>query len=703
MTVAAITAFSSCSSDDDIIDDQYVTSTKVFTATIESDGNTRTTLVDKTPNWELGDEISIDGHIYTANSAGTSSTFAGTDATESIHHAYFPADIYNNGVPTLPATYTYTEGKFNMPMYAESSTTNLAFKNICGVLAITIPNSQMASVSSITISSDKRMNGEFSANEDGIMSFASDASTEADKIVTLIFPTKKEISNSETFYVPIPTATHNPLTIVVTNGTTAKTMTTRTLAGVNVERNKIYNIDFADNNPNLLPGVFSVNDIRQVKFTKGNLWANPAASPASKILAFEENQYDYSVKDINAGHYGRFYWTKDYFKAFDVGYYVEDENIKDKFGYSEYYFKQTIDGIKQPYALSKAEWYYLINVRTNASKLYKCGVSVAGKSGCLVIAPDGYNGTIKTSYTTEEWTTAESSGLVCLRSDGYWMSTPDYSSNTQAYYLNVESSSVSLSGRTYRKELKSLRLVQAVPTAPKVDNRDNLLPGNFSVGSSKTVKFTKSNLYWDGSTYRFETAQHNFPETWDPQHVGHFYWTKTASKSYVETYNEGSNTSNDVPFFAESKGGLTVEGTSNLYVLSESEWYYLVNTRTNASTLRKYGVNVAGKRNCLILAPDGFTGTIATSYTAQTWANAESRYGLVCLPAAGERSDWYFYYTNHYSPYDTQVMGSYWTSTPYTSSAELKETHANSAGFNNSSYRRQGTARKSGLSIRLVQ
>ena len=62
----------------------------------------------------------------------------------------------------------------------------------------------------------------------------------------------------------------------------------------------------------------------------------------------------------------------------------------------------------------------------------------------------------------------------------------------------------------------------------------------------------------------------------------------------------------------------------------------MLNTRSNASSLYKYGVTVCDKTNCLILAPDDFTGTIEASYDAIAWASAEDD-GLVCLPAAGWR------------------------------------------------------------------
>ena len=250
MAVAALAALSSCSSDDIIQNEgsQNENGVTTFTATIEGE-NTRATLVGMTPNWEVGDVISIDGHDYRADAAGSSTTLTGTGAVETTHHAYFPASLYNGGTPTLPASYQYEDGKFNMPMYAESTTTSLSFKNICGVLAITVPQSEMTSVQSIIVSSDKQMNGEISSiTAEGVLTFATATLSDAHKKVTLTATSPIDIpAEGKTFYVPVPAATHNPLTITISNGTVTKALITKKSGGVEVARNNIYSITFEDN------------------------------------------------------------------------------------------------------------------------------------------------------------------------------------------------------------------------------------------------------------------------------------------------------------------------------------------------------------------------------------------------------------------------------------------------------------------------
>ncbi len=445
MAVAAIAVLSSCSGNNDTIFDEggkQQSEAKVFTATIESDGLTSRTTINREAgdnynkvSWCAGDEISINGVTYTATPNGTDAskaTFAKKTAGDAdptaTYKACYPATMSSNGTTfSLPATYTYAAGKFNMPMYAyNTSSKELSFKNLCGVLAITVPTTQLSTVSTVTVSSDQQLNGAFTATEAGVLTFESKTLEDADKKITL---TVASGGSGNVFYIPVPAGSHT-LEVAVSDGTTTKKMTTST--AVTVARNTIYNIVFAVVTP-FLPGLFTVN------------------------------------------------------------------------------------------------------------------------------------------------------------------------------------------------------------------------------GSGKQVQFTKSNLYWNGSAFKFEAKQTDYQTTWDANHVSHLFWTKSAAASYAQNYGDGTNATNDVPFFAESQGGLTVEGTSGLYVLTIAEWNYLLNSRTNATSLRKPEVTVGSATKCLIIAPDGFTSTLQSSYTL----DEVNTLGLVCLPAAGERAVTTFNYCGSY--------GYYWSATPNSS------------------------------------
>ena len=258
IALAAIAALSSCTKDNLVSQENNGREAQVFTATMEDGIATKVTFdgTNKCAFWEVGDVISIDGHNYTANQAGASSTFTGSGATESTHHAYFPADIYNGGTPTLPAELTYAEGKFNMPMYAESSTMDLSFKNLCAVLAITVDNDNLVSTSTtslkaIKIKSDKRMHGAFSATAGGVLSFASTAiPTDDEKTVTLTMSSGVDISSSKIFYIAIPAQDYSYLKIYLSaDGSTYKeAMITQKAAGLGtIARSTMFNITYKTN------------------------------------------------------------------------------------------------------------------------------------------------------------------------------------------------------------------------------------------------------------------------------------------------------------------------------------------------------------------------------------------------------------------------------------------------------------------------
>lgn len=166
----------------------------------------------------------------------------------------------------------------------------------------------------------------------------------------------------------------------------------------------------------------------------------------------------------------------------------------------------------------------------------------------------------------------------------------------------------------------------------------------FTVNASgKKVKFAPGNLYWDGKKFRFEKHQYDYPTEWKSDHIGHFFWSKDASKAIAPRYNDGKAQCNDT-FFAATGGA--IEGYT---VLSKEEWDYLVD-----NAIAKKAAVIDGKK-CVILKPDGFVGTVKDSYSAEEWTNAESNHGLVALPFAGYRSGSSFY--------SVGSRGFYWSST----------------------------------------
>ena len=177
-------------------------------------------------------------------------------------------------------------------------------------------------------------------------------------------------------------------------------------------------------------------------------------------------------------------------------------------------------------------------------------------------------------------------------------------------------------------------------------------PVAFSVGmdgdTPRTVKFAPGNLYWDGSAFRFEENQWDTNPTangtWDESHVSHFKWSNAANAVTGDYSYSGD-------LFCANN--FTVAGDSHTWrTLSKAEWNYLLNTRTNASSLRAWvtlsDVSVSG----LVLLPDGSTATASGVTTSSALADA----GAVFLPDAGYRSG---------SDVDSVgSLGYYWSSTP---------------------------------------
>ena len=403
MAVAAIAALSSCTKEEE--SNASFNDSGAFYATIE-DGSTRTTLgSDKKVLWSAGDKISINGKTYTLNDGDgtTHATFTGESVSGTPYNAYYPASLYDGTTATLPAIQTYQEGKIsNLPMYAQSDDQNLTFKNLCGVIALTLKGTK--SVKSITVTSTANLCGEFTVTDNAavISSGTKTVTLDCGSGVTL------DATNGKTFYIAIPAGSHQ-LTFRI-NTTDSYYYTQTTKSAVTVERNNIYPIEWT---PTFcLNGQFSVSATKQVHFTKGNLYWD------GSDFRFETSQTAYPT-EWNTSHVGHFFWTKTAENSYASSYSDGTCTGNDKF-FADESTPLTVEGQSGLYALSSDEWGYLINTRN--TNLRKQNVTVNGVSGCLVLAPDDYdytNSPLQTSYDAEAWATAEAAGLVCLSKTGY--------------------------------------------------------------------------------------------------------------------------------------------------------------------------------------------------------------------------------------------------------------------------------------------
>lgn len=275
----------------------------------------------------------------------------------------------------------------------------------------------------------------------------------------------------------------------------------------------------------MLPGEFSIASGSKVRFSKGNLQYQASENK----WQFAANQYDYigsdnaSISSTYSGWIDLFGWgatgywddrsvtsgtplAPKYQKNYQA-YSTSKSDISGgagfnnygygpdyKIGETTYSYNLSVEhrsdwGYNAIYAgdnltsgwrtLTNDEWGYLFGNSTERNGKYKCGVTVCGKTNCVVVAPDqclnGYTfDKTKTSYTSDEWETAEAAGLVCLPAAGYrevtalsevgskgyyWSSTCQYA--YMAFRFTLSSSAVSC-GNEYRYYGYSVRLVKNV-------------------------------------------------------------------------------------------------------------------------------------------------------------------------------------------------------------------------------------------------
>ena len=198
----------------------------VFTATMEkmvSKAALNTTTWDV--EWALDDEIAIVDNlgtkvIYTATpdaSDPTKATFvrkAGESETLGAgpYTAYYPAGIAE-GLPNLTIYYNDADSDLkSLPMAARSENTNLAFKNLCAVIQLTLPAQSGYNFKSVTLSSEGRyMSGPFTITGDAAV-LSSGA-----HYASLNRANAKSMAADQVYYLPVPAGTYDDLQVMVYN------------------------------------------------------------------------------------------------------------------------------------------------------------------------------------------------------------------------------------------------------------------------------------------------------------------------------------------------------------------------------------------------------------------------------------------------------------------------------------------------------
>lgn len=248
----------------DLNGSKYDDSGLVFKAKTES-ASTKTALAPEGESfnvvWQSGDQITIvDGAatpnvgVYSTTSTTTEATFtfeSGSSAETSPYKAWYPANIYNDGTPTLPATQQYVEGNISgAPMFASSNSTDLQFRNLGGIICLNLStNMSDVSVSSISLSANQPMSGPIS----NVVSLSSEtpvaATVSGSAGVTLNCGAGVAINGTaKPFYIAVPAGDYTGLNITVR--TTAGKTQTRSLKTdriISVARSSITQISLSFN------------------------------------------------------------------------------------------------------------------------------------------------------------------------------------------------------------------------------------------------------------------------------------------------------------------------------------------------------------------------------------------------------------------------------------------------------------------------
>ena len=232
-----------------------------------------------------------------------------------------------------------------------------------------------------------------------------------------------------------------------------------------------------------LPGLFSVSATQQVYFSQGNL----QYQASTDTWRFAEHQYDYvgsdnrSISSTYSGWIDLFGWGTGSNPT------LSSTSFEDYGTFMDWGCNAIINGGNTANlwrTLTRAEWYYLLEGRPNASSKFAAG-NINGVGG-LIILPDNWTQPSEcaftsgfapdwtlNSYTLAQWEQMEDAGAVFLPAAGYrygsnvnfvgydgdyWSSTP--SDEYGACSMYFDSSHLGASNYSSRNVGFSVRPVQ---------------------------------------------------------------------------------------------------------------------------------------------------------------------------------------------------------------------------------------------------
>ena len=313
--------------------------------------------------------------------------------------------------------------------------------------------------------------------------------------------------------------------------------------------------------------------------------------------------------------------------------------------------------------IHSAEKYYL-QVKNITANTY------AAAKGAIIVRPGSDNPSIGNGSCNNSGVAAgvkEADGIAF-----YYIELSASSADIQFTLYNGQDETVTTytaTGKTVTPDTKKCTYVAI--NYSKFTTLSSALSGSFSVSKTQKVHFSHGNLRYTVSSgvWDFYPNQYDCASTYESNVISLFNWGYNKTQSIIP---DGSFTNNvslaSGNLVSEQDWGYHVGEKNTWRTLTTQEWQYLFNEGAYANATRAglyaYGVTVAGKANCTVLYPDGFSGTKVsngdlTSYdTASEWEAAQNE-GVVCLPAVGYRSSG--------SVNDVNQTATYWSSTAYDS------------------------------------
>ena len=168
------------------------------------------------------------------------------------------------------------------------------------------------------------------------------------------------------------------------------------------------------------------------------------------------------------------------------------------------------------------------------------------------------------------------------------------------------------------------------------------IDAEFSVSSTKKVKFSKGNLQLTGeNTWKFADNQYDyFGDTQSDNHRDIFGWGTGNNP------NQTSNDNSDYSIFIDWGAAASNELGLGWRTLTSEEWQYLFNDDeyTNPQRSGRSGLGTYGGVNGIILIPDGvnipsFNSDKFSSFDSNSWDENFDNAEAVFLPAAIDDND----------------------------------------------------------------